>query len=108
MPSYTSNNILVSEGEGTYHCMMRRRRQAGRDQSDSFDGGSNDQLQDRICDWLRQWADIPGIDILGFAITADSVHLVVRTRRPSIQKSLSGLPVWDAGPQGGVGQTDQP
>ena len=80
MPSYARREIVVDGEVGIYHCVNRCVRRAWLCGRDPVSGKSYDHRKDWIQDRLEELAGIFAVDILGFAVMANHVHVVVRTR----------------------------
>jgi len=80
MPSCARREI-VAEGEvGVYHCIARCVRRAWLCGRDPHSGQSFEHRKDWIEHRLRELAAAFGIDVCGFAVLSNHVHLVLRTR----------------------------
>ena len=80
MPSYARREIVADGEVGIYHCVNRCVRRAWLCGKDPVSGESYDHRKDWIQDRLEELAGIFAVDILGFAVMANHVHVVVRTR----------------------------
>ena len=80
MPSYARKEIVADDEVGIYHCVNRCVRRAWLCGKDPLSGKSYDHRKDWLQGRLEQLAGIFGVDILGFAVMANHVHVVVRTR----------------------------
>mgnify|MGYP001819254158 CR=1 FL=1 len=89
MPSYARKEIVADGELGIYHCVNRCVRRAWLCGKDRVSGKSYDHRKDWIQDRLEELAGIFAVDILGFAVMANHVHVVVRTR-PDVVAAWSG------------------
>ena len=80
MPSYARREIVADGEVGIYHCVNRCVRRAWLCGKDPVSGKSYNHRKDWIQDRLEELAGIFAVDILGFAVMANHVHVVVRTR----------------------------
>ena len=80
MPALARNLIFDAEDVGVYHCVARCVRRAF---LCGFDPVSGRDFEHRR-HWLRQrlelLAGIFGLDVLGFAVMANHLHVVLRNR----------------------------
>ena len=80
MPSYARKEIVADGEVGIYHCVNRCVRRAWLCGKDPVSGKSYDHRRDWIQDRLEELAGIFAMVVLGFAVMANHVHVVVRTR----------------------------
>lgn len=88
MPSYARKDI-VAEGEvGIYHCVNRCVRRAWLCGKDPVTGRSFEHRKQWIRDRLEELAAVFGLDVLGFAVMSNHIHVVLRTR-PDVVETWS-------------------
>ena len=80
MPSYARKEIVADGEVGIYHCVNRCVRRAWLCGKDPLTGKSYDHRKDWIQNRLEELSGIFAIDVLGFAVMANHVHVVLRTR----------------------------
>ena len=80
MPSYARKEIVADDEVGIYHCVNRCVRRAWLCGKDPVSGKSYDHRKDWIQDRLEELAGIFGVDVLGFAVIVNHVHVVLCTR----------------------------
>lgn len=78
MPSYPRCQIVVSGEVGVYHCVARCVRRAMLCGDD--DGRSYEHRRQWIEDRLEQLAGVMAIEVCGFAVMSNHLHLVLRIR----------------------------
>jgi hypothetical protein len=88
MPSYARKEIVADGEVGIFHCVNRCVRRAWLCGQDPLSGKSYDHRKDWIRERLEELAGIYGVDILGFAVMANHVHVVLRTR-PDVVETWS-------------------
>jgi hypothetical protein len=80
MPAYARSEI-VAEGEvGVYHCVARCVRRAFLCGFDAVSGKSFEHRKGWIRQRLEELAGIFGIDLCGYAVMGNHLHVIVRTR----------------------------
>ena len=85
MPAYPRRQIVSSDEIGVYHCFTRCVRRAFLCGIDAVTGRNFDHRKGWICDRLQQLAAIFGIDICGYAVMSNHLHLVLRARPDLVQ-----------------------
>jgi len=88
MPSYARKDIVADGEVAMFHCVSRCVRRAWLCGQDPVSGKSYDHRKQWIRDRLEELAGVFALDICGFAVMANHVHLVLRTR-PDIVESWS-------------------
>lgn len=80
MPGCARREIVADGEVGVYHCVARCVRRAFLCGLDPASGQSFEHRKDWIEDRLRELAGAFGIDVCGFAVLSNHLHLVLRTR----------------------------
>jgi len=80
MPSYARREIVCEEEVGVYHCVARCVRRAFLCGFDSLTGKSFEHRKGWIRQRLEELAGIFGIDLCGYAVMGNHLHVIVRTR----------------------------
>ena len=80
MPAFARNMIFDAAAVGAYHCIARCVRRAFLCGVDRASGRNFEHRRD----WLRQrlelLAGVFGLDVLGFSVMANHLHVVLRNR----------------------------
>src|ERR1700678_3424172 len=85
MPAYARHVIVADDEVGVYHCIARCVRRAFLCGTDPITGHDYEHRKDWIRERLEQLASIFAIDICGFAVMSNHLHLIVRTRPDVVQ-----------------------
>ncbi len=80
MATYARKEIVRDDEVGVYHCMSRCVRRAYLCGEDPVSGRSFDHRKQWIRDRLEELAGIFGIDIGGYAVMSNHLHVVLRIR----------------------------
>jgi hypothetical protein len=80
MPAYSRRQIVANDQVGVYHCIARCVRRAFLCGVDSTTGKDFEHRKDWIRERLQQLASIFAIDICGYAVMSNHLHLVLRGR----------------------------
>ena len=88
MPSYARREIVADGEVGIYHCVNRCVRRAWLCGQDPVSGKSYDHRKGWIRDRLEELAEAFAVDIIGFAVMANHIHVVLRTR-PDVAQEWS-------------------
>jgi REP element-mobilizing transposase RayT len=88
MPAYARREIVDHTEVGIYHCVSRCVRRAFLCGEDALTGRNFDHRKDWIRDRLEELAGAFAIDVLGFAVMSNHLHVMVRIR-PDLSSQLS-------------------
>ena len=88
MPAYARREIVPSDEVGVYHCTARCVRRAFLCGVDPLTGNDYEHRKDWIDQRLEKLASVFAIDICGYAIMSNHLHLVLRAR-PDLVKNWS-------------------
>ncbi len=80
MPAYARRQIVDESVVGVYHCMARCVRRAFLCGVDRYTGQNFDHRKTWIRQRLEQLAGILAIDVLGFAVLSNHLHVMLRIR----------------------------
>ena len=80
MPGCARREIVVADEVGVYHCVTRCVRRAFLCGEDRYSGQNFDHRKGWIRQRLEELAGIFGIEVGGFAVMSNHLHLVLRTR----------------------------
>lgn len=85
MPSFARREIVDADQVGVYHCIARCVRRAFLCGQDALSGKSFDHRKEWAQQRLEQLAAIFAIDVCGFAVLSNHLHLVLRIRPDVVQ-----------------------
>ncbi len=88
MPAYARREIVDNTEVGIYHCVSRCVRRAYLCGEDALTGRNFDHRKDWIRNRLEELAGAFAIDVLGFAVMSNHLHVMVRIR-PDLARQLS-------------------
>jgi REP element-mobilizing transposase RayT len=80
MPAYPRSQIVPTDEIGIYHCIARCVRRAFLCGVDPFSGRDYEHRKDWIRQRLEQLAAIFAIEICGYAVMSNHLHLILRIR----------------------------
>jgi REP element-mobilizing transposase RayT len=86
MPAYARRDIVDEERVGVYHCIARCVRRAFLCGTDSYSGRDYGHRKAWIVDRLRRLAGLFGVEVCGYAIMSNHLHLVLRNRPDLVQR----------------------
>ena len=88
MPTYARGQIVVEDEVGVYHCIARCVRRAFLCGEDPYTGQDYSHRRDWILDRLRELAGLFAIEVCGYCVMSNHIHLVLRNR-PDIAEQWS-------------------
>src|SRR5271170_233803 len=88
MPTYARGQIVVEDEVGVYHCIARCVRRAFLCGVDSYTGQDFSHRKEWILDRLRELAGLFAIEVCGYCVMSNHLHLVLRIR-PDIAEQWS-------------------
>ena len=77
MPAYARSEIVDASEVGIYHCVSRCVRRAFLCGEDALTGRNFDHRKDWIRDRLQELAGAFAIDVLGFAVLSNHLHVML-------------------------------
>jgi hypothetical protein len=80
MPSFARREIVDQDQVGVYHCVARCVRRAFLCGADPLSGKSFEHRKDWVQQRLEELAALFAVDICGFAVLSNHLHLVLRIR----------------------------
>lgn len=80
MPSYARSQIVVEDEVGVYHCIAQCVRRAFLCGVDQYTGKDHSQRKEWILDRLRELAGLFAIEVCGYCVLSNHLHLVLRNR----------------------------
>jgi REP element-mobilizing transposase RayT len=80
MPAYARREIVPADEVGVYHCTARCVRRAFLCGVDCYSGKNYEHRRDWIRERIEQLAAIFAIDVCGYAVMSNHLHLILRTR----------------------------
>ena len=86
MPASAHRDIVHEECIGVYHCIARCVRRAFLCGTDSYSGRDYSHRKAWILDRLRALAGLFGVDVCGYAIMSNHLHLVLRNRPDCVEQ----------------------
>ena len=88
MPTYARGQIVVEDMVGVYHCIARCVRRAFLCGIDPYTGQDYSHRKEWILDRLRNLAGLFAIEVCGYSVMSNHLHLVLRNR-PDIAEQWS-------------------
>ena len=88
MPTYARSQIVVEDMVGVYHCIARCVRRAFLCGIDQYTGQDYSHRKEWIRDRLRELAGLFAIEVCGYSVMSNHLHLVLRNR-PDIAEQWS-------------------
>ncbi len=88
MPTYARGQIVVEDMVGVYHCIARCVRRAFLCGIDPYTGQDYSHRKEWILDRLRELAGLFAIEVCGYSVMSNHLHLVLRNR-PDIAEQWS-------------------
>ncbi len=80
MPTYARRQIVVEDEVGVYHCIARCVRRAFLCGKDPYTGQDYSHRKERILDRMRELAGLFAIEVYGYSVMSNHLHLVLRNR----------------------------
>ena len=80
MPTYARGQIVVEDMVGVYHCIARCVRRAFLCGIDPYTGQDYSHRKEWILDRLRDLAGLFAIEVCGYSVMSNHLHLVLRNR----------------------------
>jgi hypothetical protein len=80
MPTYSRRQIVVEDEVGVYHCIARCVRRAFLCGVDTYSGQDYSHRKEWILDRLRELAGLFAIEVCGYSVMSNHLHLVLRNR----------------------------
>jgi hypothetical protein len=88
MPTYARRQIVVEDTVGVYHCIARCVRRAFLCGVDPYTGKDYSHRKEWILDRMRELAGLFAIEVCGYSVMSNHLHLVLRNR-PDIAEQWS-------------------
>ncbi len=88
MPAYARRQIVVEDQVGVYHCIARCVRRALLCGVDPYTGQDYSHRKEWILDRMRELAGLFAIEVCGYSVMSNHLHLVLRNR-PDIAEQWS-------------------
>jgi hypothetical protein len=88
MPTYARGQIVVEDQVGVYHCIARCVRRAFLCGVDPYTGQDFSHRKEWILDRMRELAGLFAIEVCGYSVMSNHLHLVLRNR-PDIAEQWS-------------------
>jgi len=88
MPTYARRQIVVEDMVGVYHCIARCDRRAFLCGIDPYTGKDYSHRKEWILDRMRELAGLFAIEVCGYSVTSNHLHLVLRNR-PDVAEQWS-------------------
>lgn len=80
MPAYARRQIVDESQVGVYHCVSRCVRRAFLCGDDHYSGKNFDHRKVWVQERIETLAGIMGVDVLGFSVMSNHIHLLLRIR----------------------------
>jgi hypothetical protein len=91
MPAYARRQIVDESQVGVYHCVSRCVRRAFLCGDDRFSGKNFDHRKDWLQEQMEKLAGIMAVDVLGFSVMSNHIHLLLRIRPDTGDRPTSAL-----------------
>jgi hypothetical protein len=88
MPTYARRQIVVEDEVGVYHCIARCGRRAFLCGVDTYMRQDYSHRKERILNRLRELAGLFAIEVCGYSVMSNHLHLVLRNR-PDVAEQWS-------------------
>src|SRR5271163_2750358 len=88
MPTYARRQIVVEDTVGVYHCIARCVRRAFLCGIDPITGTDYEHRKEWIRDRLEHLASVFAIEVCGYAVMSNHIHVVLRAR-PDLARDWS-------------------
>jgi REP element-mobilizing transposase RayT len=88
MPAYARRDIVSDDQVGVYHCIARCVRRAFLCGVDPYTGRDYNHRKQWVIERLRQLAGVFGVEVCGYAVMSNHIHLVLRNR-PDLTRAWS-------------------
>ena len=88
MPTYARRQIVLEDEVGVYHCIARCVRRAFLCGIDPYTGQDFSHRKEWILDRMRELAGLFAIEVCGYSVMSNHLHLVLRNR-PDIAEQWS-------------------
>ncbi len=85
MPAYPRRDIVAHDEVGVYHCIARCVRRAFLCGVDPLSGVDHEHRKEWIRERLQQLASVFAIDVCGYAVMSNHLHVVLRGRPDLVQ-----------------------
>jgi putative transposase len=92
MPTYSRRQIVVEDEVGVYHCIARCVRRAFLCGVDTHTGQDYSHRKEWILDRLRELAGLFAIEVCGYSVMSNHLHLVLR-KRGRFERKILGRPL---------------
>jgi REP element-mobilizing transposase RayT len=86
MPAYARSQIVREDQVGVYHCIARCVRRAFLCGIDAYTGKDYSHRKAWILDRLCQLAALFGVEVCGYSVMSNHLHLVLRNRPDVVQR----------------------
>jgi len=80
MPAYARREIVIEDTVGVYHCIARCVRRAFLCGTDPYTGQDYSHRKEWILDRLRDLAGLFSVEVCGYSVMSNHLHLVLRIR----------------------------
>src|ERR1700733_14404754 len=88
MPTYARRQVVLEDEVGVYHCIARCVRRAFLCGMDPYTGRDYSHRKEWILDRMRELAGLFAIEVCGYSVMSNHLHLVLRNR-PDIAERWS-------------------
>ena len=86
MPATARRDIVDEDRVGVYHCIARCVHSAFLCGTDPYSGRDYNHRKAWILDRLRHLAGLFGVDVCGYAVMSNHMHLVLRNRPDIVEQ----------------------